>query len=870
MRTHQLVALAALSADILLRIVPGLSQTRPGHPQWPASPSVAARAADTTPVAVPAGDTMRRLVTPGATGRIVSGQPGDQVSISDYAPPGSAVGDGRILTVIQPQAIGDGHVTVGATGRAVAGELVTSPSLPPDTTIERVGHDRAVRVSQAISDPVLKATALDRRVPTPSMPNMLRFSSRLGLPPGAAVVGPGVSTGTTVAGVSYPEAGGTVVFLDLPVAADLPAGRVIGFSFTAVDLTLSRGWSAPLATGSEVGLVTHDDWPAFQDAAFFLAPEHGGAGGTIWVPSGTYFLSRTANTYDGVSYEFGDAVRFVPGSGSTDVVPLGITDAANLTIGGSTRNPVATSLVVAQSIFQQPRRTLQDQALLVTQNNINCANDGGGNGCGMVGAEVKQGIAAAITRGILWAYHSTDDALPGQSVAYAGAELELRNNTGIDWMWNSTFGNKTGLHIDDLGNTPNTVALMAGGNAPTGGGWHRSMDCDSITILDYCFDIQDGPLSGAGLEPVIVAGLSMNGHFLGTGLSIYARPGKPDRALAPTGAVIDASGNAGVRSLSTQVITGETGLLAAVEVQDGGATDTPYALAVQPPPGGATATIAATGYALRLLQGAAPVNRPVGARAGDLYTLPGGTCSVQPQVGYDGSAWHVETAGICAVPPVGTQSIPLTATGGSATIRPSFWPMWRLLGIAVRDGGAGYDPAIPPVIEARTSGSSIMMPRLIPTMTGVAAPIRLRTGTMTAMSIGVDGTVAVPGGLSVAGRTSVGTLSATGGIRAATIQPLGSLILRPAAADYVMRASDCGTTLEPRPSGPMTITVPAALPLGCKVEIIQVTAQGIGFAGRSGMALRSLKAASRLSGLYGKATILIDGDASFSLSGDIQ
>lgn len=820
------------------------------------------------------GNASGALLLPSAPGvlgpRSLAVRAGERLSVGDYLPPGGTIGGAMILDVLQPQSIGDLVVSVTPGAGLTAGKLVTSTALAPGTTIAAIGSSLPQSLSAPLSAPTQTDAELQQAMPTPGMANALIFATVFDVPKGASVTGAAIPPGTVVAAVAYPLSGGTVVSMSANVSADMAAGSAIGFGYSTVVLTLSAGWQAAVPAGAQVGIVTQDDFAAFQSSSFSLAPERGGPGGIIWVPSGNYYLSQVVTTYNGTSFEFGNGVTFAPGSASTDQVPVGITQTASLTVSGATRNPTATSLVVAQNIFPQAGRTLQDQALLVTQNNIACTNDGGGNGCGMVGAEVKQGIAAAIKRGIMWAYHSTDDAQPGQSIAYAGAELELRNNTGIDWMWNSSFGNKTGLHIDDLGNTPNTVALMAGGNAPSGGGWHRSMDCNHITIMDYCFDIQDGPLSGTGLEPVLVAGLDMRGQFFGTGLRIAAQASSSNRALAPTGAAIDSTGNIGGLSLSTQTIIGQSGGVASVAVQDGGATDTPYVLTVQQPAAGAAATVSASGYSLRTLQGSGPVNTPVGMQNGDIYTLPGGICTVPPQITFAGGVWSISAAGACTVPPIGTQASPLTATGGSATTAPQFWPMWQLTGVSVTAAGSGYNPAVPPLVQALTAGSAVVVPRLVPTLTATAAPVTVRSGGVTGLTVATTGAVSAPQGLSVLNGVSTDTLVATGAVQAATMTPAGSLISAPTATTYVLQQTDCGTTLEPQPTAAMTISVPINLSPGCMVSVIQVTAPAVGFAGQGGMVMRSLNGASKLLGQYGRATILVDGSRTFSVSGNIQ
>ena len=470
------------------------------------------------------GDASKTIVLPGApgasNGRTLAARAGERPAVADFAAQGSQVGGAAIVSILHSAATTDRMMWVAPIAQLTPGALVTSSSLPGGTTITGIGPAVPTSLSQTTSA-LTQTDAEEQAMASMSgLSNQLAFSASFAVPNGAAVTGSGIAGGSTVIGSSYPAGGGTLIYLSANVSSDVASGSAIGFSYTWFPVYLSGNWNAGVAAGTQVGIAPQDDAPSFQNAAFFLAPQNGGAGGRIFVPSGTYFLSRGITTYDGVSFELAPSVSFVPGSQSIDTANGGFSASADLSLFGGYRDPVATTVNISQAVYQGFMPSRQGQALLVNQVNVNCTNDGSISGCGIVAAEVKQGMAAFLTRGTLWGYHETDTVEPGQNLTWAGAEIELLNDSGIDHVWNSVEGNKTGLHIDNLGNTPNSVVLLPGGNIPQGGGWHRVVDCPVVSVRDYCFDIQNGPLQPGTLQPVIVASLDMTGKYTGTGLAI--------------------------------------------------------------------------------------------------------------------------------------------------------------------------------------------------------------------------------------------------------------------------------------------------------------------------------------------------------------
>ena len=471
------------------------------------------------------GDAGQALVLSSAAGtlnhRALADRAGERPAIADYAAQGSPVGGAAIATILQPQAGGDVRLTLAPMTQLRAGAFVTSPLLPSGTTITAVGPAMSVTVSQTTDVATLIDAEQQSAARMSGMSNQLHFAAVFAVPQGAAVTGSTVPAGAVVAGLAYPQAGGTMVYLTANVSADVPAGAAIGFSSVSETVTLSAAWLAAAPAGTTVGLASQDDWSTFQNAAFWSARANGGKGGRIFVPSGSYFLSAPVTTYDGVSFELAPQVSFVPGSSVIDTADAGFASTAELSVFGGYRNPTATTVNISQAVYQDIMPSLQGQALLVNQLNVNCTNDGSIAGCGIVAQEVKQAVAANVRRGTLWGYHETDSISAGQSISWAGAEIELQNNSAADVVWNSLEGSKTGLHIDNIGNTMNSVVLLPGGTIGSGGGgWHRGLDCPAMAISDYCFDIQTGPLQAGTYAPVILAGLDMTGKYTGTALSI--------------------------------------------------------------------------------------------------------------------------------------------------------------------------------------------------------------------------------------------------------------------------------------------------------------------------------------------------------------
>ena len=587
------------------------------------------------------GDASQTIVLPAAPGasnlRTLAARAGERPAIADFAAQGSQVGGAAIVGILRSQAATDHMMWATLVAQLTPGTLVTSSSLPAGTSITGIGPAAVTSLSETTSAPTQTDAEEQALASMSGLSNQLAFSVNFAVPKGTAVSGSGIAGGTTVVGAVYPAGGGTLIYLSANVSSDVASGSTIGFSYTSFPVYLSNSWSAAVPAGTQIGLATQDAAPAFQNGAFFMAPQNGGPGGRIFIPSGTYFLSRGVTTYDGVSFELGASVSFVPGSQTIDVADEGFAASSDLSLFAGYRNPVATTENISQAVYQGLMPSLQGQALLVDQLNVNCTNDGSRAGCGMVAEEVKQTMAATVLRGTMWGYHETDSVNPGQNLTWAGAEIELMNDSGIDNVWNSNEGSKTGLHIDDIGNTPNSVVLLPGGTSVSaGGGWHRALDCPMTSVRDYCFDVQTGPLQPGTMQPVILAALDMTGKYTGTGLSI--------------------TGNGSVQ----------------------------------------------------------------------------------------------------------------------------------------------------------------------------------------------------------------------GSLQAGSVQAAGSVISAPTATAYTVSASDCGTTIEPAASLAVTITIPAGLPLGCKIDVDEVNTQPISFSAGSGMTMRALNGATRTAGNFASARVLIDGSNVFLLSGQIQ
>ncbi len=516
------------------------------------------------------GDAGQALVlpsTPGASNhRRLADRSGERPAVADFAAQGGAVGGAAITTILQPQARGDTSMTVAPIAQAAMGMLVTSPLLPAGTRIASLGQAASGTISQATDTATLTDPEQQAAATMSGLSNQLHFPAVFAVPAGASVSGSNIPAGSTVVGVAYPASGGTAVYLSGNVAADVASGTTVSFSYVLETVTLSAAWLSAAPAGTAIGLATQDDAAAFQGAAFWSARANGGRGARVFVPSGTYFLSSTVSTYDGVSFEFGPQVSFTPGSALIDTADAGFASTAEFSIFGGYRNPTATTVNISQAVYQDLMPSLQGQALLVNQLNVSCTNDGSAAGCGIVAEEIKQAMAANIRRGTLWGYHETDSVSAGQGVSWSGAEIELQNNSGNDIVWNGVEGSKTGLHIDNIGNTMNSVVLLPGGAIGGGGsGWHRALDCPAISVSDYCFDIQTGPLQAGTSAPVILAALDMTGKYSGTALSITG------------GATIGGTIQAGAIQASGSIVSAPTASTYTVQASDCGTTLEPAA-----------------------------------------------------------------------------------------------------------------------------------------------------------------------------------------------------------------------------------------------------------------------------------------------------
>lgn len=116
-----------------------------------------------------------------------------------------------------------------------------------------------------------------------------------------------------------------------------------------------------------------------------------------------------------------------------------------------------------------------------------------------------------------------------------------------------------------------------------------------------------------------------------------------------------------------------------------------------------------------------------------------------------------------------------------------------------------------------------------------------------------------------------------GGLYGDTMQVLGGVVA-PITASGTLVAANCGTTLRDVVTSANTVTVPTGLPVGCKIDIVQIGTDGtatdglVTFAAGSGMTLEQLgtSATHKTTGQYARASLLIDTTSSFLITGQVQ
>ena len=94
------------------------------------------------------------------------------------------------------------------------------------------------------------------------------------------------------------------------------------------------------------------------------------------------------------------------------------------------------------------------------------------------------------------------------------------------------------------------------------------------------------------------------------------------------------------------------------------------------------------------------------------------------------------------------------------------------------------------------------------------------------------------------------------------------------SGSYTFAAGDCGSTVEYTGTASVTWTVPAGLPIGCKIDVVQKGTGTITFAGAAGITaaeyLASGSKAYATTGQAAEARVLIDSTSSFLLSGQVD
>lgn len=407
-------------------------------------------------------------------------------------------GGGTAAYILWAQAAGDTGAVLPNTAAIAAGRLLTATALPVGTTI--VSAATPISVSQ--SHPTAAATPLRSSA---NIGTALVFSSTFAVPAGATITGTGIAAGATAV-TCVTGTTGTTVYMSLPASSAIVQGTTVTFGFQSVAVTLSAAWTQAVAPATLVGLPVQDDAVAFQNATFF-ANVHNGGSGLLYIPSGNYYASTSSGGSDGVGVEAAANVVLLPGSQPIGNLRGYSASTAAKTFASTAQNTLPSGLNVNQTIFQQAVPTSQAQALLLNQHNINCIDDGGPLGCGMVGAEIQQDIDPSLTAGIMWGYHATDYIYPGQTgVSWVGEELEVNDNSGTDKPQPGGSVVSYGTHLDLLGTTNGTAGIYFGASGT--GRWHYGLACPQNAIINDCWSIHSGSTAA------VIAGVDMNGNLM--------------------------------------------------------------------------------------------------------------------------------------------------------------------------------------------------------------------------------------------------------------------------------------------------------------------------------------------------------------------
>lgn len=657
---------------------------------------------------------------PGATNAMTAGlRAAIQPSVGDYMQAGAQPGVGIVFDVLAPQTQGDTTVLLHAVATGLeAGRLVTSPYLPAGTLITSSVPIGQVRVACTTTMPTHPVAVEQMLIPyMDGMSNKISCDGIIGIPAGQILYDDTHGTQVGTIQSSSFDANHTHLWLESDVQTDIPVGATFVSVFGETRVSLSQGWTQNVTPANgPVGVTSQDDGAAFGGA--LQAVKRSGTTGSVSIPNGYYYRKDYIYAPAGTGYTWQSGLGLLPGSAGDDTTPSNWYVNSGFAQSYSLKDNTTSGGVLAlyDNLTVPKQNTSQGSALYIKQINLSRSNDGTSWGPGMVGAEVQQSLSYPLRGAMMWAYHATDDADPGQMISWAGAELELHNNSGFwgAFPGNPLFGNKTGLHIDDnafkVTAVPNSVALLPGG------AWHTGVECDT-NILDWCVLQTDGFHSDA--MPMPMAGIDAQGRLLGKSVAVSQPAPDTYKSYGVVGpanhvAAINNDGSVGAAAVNTPSIGYETSGVAGITIEDGGRFNAPVTISIgAPPAGGQQATASVSSYTLRAVQGAIALNAtqnsnaPDGVTQGMVFSLPGGQCQVQPQVTYDGTEFLVTTPGTCStlppasVPP-GLQraSITLTylsgGTGAAPATLPTIEPLYGIAGVAITSPGAGYNSMVAP------------------------------------------------------------------------------------------------------------------------------------------------------------------------------
>ncbi len=102
---------------------------------------------------------------------------------------------------------------------------------------------------------------------------------------------------------------------------------------------------------------------------------------------------------------------------------------------------------------------------------------------------------------------------------------------------------------------------------------------------------------------------------------------------------------------------------------------------------------------------------------------------------------------------------------------------------------------------------------------------------------------------------------------------IGAVPVAPQQGGYAIGRGDCGTVIRDIGAAPHTYEVPAGLPTGCTILVVQAGAGSVAFAGAAGETIEQMGSgtlAHRTAARFAEAKVLIDGPSTFLLSGQVQ